>query len=186
LDALKASGAKATFFVVGNRVHDHAGLLRRMAAEGHQIGNHTWNHDMIHLMDEEDLRRSIQKTEDAIYQACQVKPVIMRPPGGTHSPASRQMLKEMGLPLILWSVDPKDWRSRNVESNLNYVLSHTWNGDIILMHDLYEATAAAVEIFLPELIARGFELVTVDELARRGSRPKPGTVYQRISYELTI
>ena len=179
LTALEEAGALATFFVEGRKAACHAGLLKRMAEKGHQLGIHTWGHDLINHMDEKELRENIQKTSDVIYKAAQVRPTVMRPPGGSYNNLSLQVLKDMGLPVVMWSIDPRDWQTLDVEATVNHVLRFLWDGCIILMHDVYEETAEAAQILIPEIAARGFDLVTVDELVGRVGGLKAGDVVFR-------
>ena len=177
LDVLEEAGAKATFFVVGERVAQHERELRRMAAGGFQIGNHTWKHDYISKIPEGELRASIAKTSDAIRSACGVEPEVMRPPGGVWSDAALAVLGKMGLPAVMWNVDPRDWETRDARSTIEHVLDRAADGRIVIMHDLYQQTADAVEVIVPELVSRGFELLTVGELARERGGMRPGALH---------
>ncbi|MDO5131927.1 MAG: polysaccharide deacetylase family protein [Eubacteriales bacterium] len=177
LDALEQAGARATFFVVGNRVADHAERLRRMKRDGHQIGCHTWNHEYISEISRSELKASLQKTNDAVLKACGTLPEIMRPPGEKHSEDSLKTVGETGMPAVLWSVDPRDWERRNTQFIIDYVLRHVQGGDIVLLHDLYHTTAAAAEYLIPELIRRGFSLLTIKELSDRTGGMMPGRRY---------
>ena len=177
LDALEKVGAKATFFVVGERVAGHERELRRMAAGGFQIGNHTWSHELISRIPEEELRRTLGSTNEAVRNACDVLPAVMRPPGGVWSDAALAVLGEMGLPAVFWNVDPRDWETLDAQSTIEHVLDKAGDGRIVIMHDRYEPTADAVEVIAPELVSRGFELLTVSELARARGGMQPGTRY---------
>ena len=177
LDALEKAHALATFFVVGERVAEHEPMLRRMAAGGFQIGNHTWSHEYINKVTEDELRRTISRTNDAIQGACGVMPEVMRPPGGMWSDAALAVLGEMGFPAVFWNVDPRDWETRDAQSTIDHVLEEAEDGRIVIMHDLYESTADAVEVIVPELVSRGYELVMVNELAWRRGGMQPGVKY---------
>lgn len=177
LDALEKAGAKATFFVQGIMVARRKRELQRMVQGGFQIGNHTWDHEYISKIPEEELRRVISKTNDAIRDACGVVPEVMRPPGGVWSDAALAVLGEMGLSMVFWDVDPRDWETRDAQMTIDYVLDKAEDGNIVIMHDLYEPTADAAEVIIPELVARGFELLTVSELARNRGGMLPGKQY---------
>ena len=178
LDVLEEAGAKATFFVIGERATDHERQLRRMAAGGFQIGNHTWSHEYISKIPPDKLRQTLLRTSEAICDACGVTPTIMRPPGGAWSDGALAVLGEMGLPAIFWSVDPRDWETQDAQSTIDHVLSHVEDGSIVIMHDRYEPTGDAVEIIVPELVSRGIELLTIDELAKgRGGLRSGGRHY---------
>lgn len=165
LDVLEKAGAKATFFVLGERVALHAPQLRRMVANELQIGNHTWSHNCISGIGEDELRGTLARTDDAIRQACGVTSEAMRPPGGVCSDAALSVLTEMGLPAVFWNVDPRDWETQDAQKTIDHVLDKAADGRIVIMHDIYESTADAVETLVPELVSRGFSLVTVHELA---------------------
>ena len=177
LDALEKAGAKATFFVVGERVAGHERELKRMAAGGFQIGNHTWGHECIDRIPEEELRRTLGSTNEAVQNACGVTSAVMRPPGGVWSDAALAVLGEMGFPAVLWNVDPRDWETRDAQSTIEHVLGKAEDGRIVIMHDRYESTADAVEVIVPELVSRGFELLTVSELAQARGGMQPGERY---------
>lgn len=177
LDVLEKANAKATFFVVGERVAQHVPQLKRMAAGGFQIGNHTWSHEFISRIGEDELRSTLARTTDAIRNACGVTPETMRPPGGVWSDAALAVLADMGLPAVFWNVDPRDWETLDAQSTIGHVLDEAEDGRIVIMHDLYEATADAVEAIVPELVSRGFELVTVRELAKGRGGMLPGKRY---------
>lgn len=177
LDVLEKAHSLATFFVEGERVAEHEPKLKRMAAGGFQIGNHTWSHEYINEISKGKLRRIINSTNDAIREACGVTPSVMRPPGGFWSDAALAVLGEMGLSVVFWNVDPRDWKTKNAQSTIDHVLEKAEDGRIVLMHDVYEPTADAVEVIVPELVSRGYELVTVDELARDRGGMQPGARY---------
>lgn len=164
LDCLSANGAKATFFVVGPNVQRFGDTLRRAHALGMEIGNHTVNHKNLRNLSQTEVYSEINTNADYIEAAIGVRPSLVRPPYGNYSDA---ILATANQPFILWSIDTLDWKTRNTQSTVDSVLSSVKDGDIVLMHDLYEPTAAAAEIIIPELIKRGFDLVTIPELAQR-------------------
>ena len=177
LDALEKEGAKAAFFVLGERVAGCESKLRRMAAGGFQIGNHTWSHECIREIPEGEVRSTVARTSDAIQGACGVAPSAMRPPWGKWSDAALAVLGEMGLSAVFWNVDPRDWKAGDAQSTIEHVFDQADDGCIVIMHDYYETTADAVEVIVPELVSRGFELVTVDELAQKAGGLQPGERY---------
>ena len=177
LDVLERTAAKATFFVTGIRVSRHERELKRMVSNGFQIGNHTWNHDYMDGISEDELRRSISRTSDAIRSACGVAPTVVRPPGGVCDDASLAVLADMGLAAVFWNVDSRDWETRDAQSTVDHVLDRAKDGRVVIMHDLYESTADAVEVIVPALVSRGFELVTVDELAKDRGGLELGTKF---------
>lgn len=177
LDSLEAHGARATFYMVGNRMSSYPGTVRRVAALGCEIGSHTWGHNYITGLSETQLHSNLNQFASVLGQVGGVRFATMRPPGGFVNAASKQALASYGIPAIMWSIDTLDWKTRNAQATVNTVLSKVKDGDIVLMHDLYGATADAAAILIPELIARGYQLVTVSELAAYRGGLQPGQVY---------
>lgn len=164
LDCLSRYDAKATFFVVGTNVNRYPDILRRSVSLGMEIGNHTANHPKLTNLSASGIASEINTNATYVENATGVRPTIVRPPYGSYSSST---ISAAGTPFILWSIDTLDWKTRNADSTVNAVLSKVKDGDIILMHDLYSQTAAATERIVPALIERGFDLVTVSELAER-------------------
>lgn len=164
LNCLSDNGGKATFFVVGPNVLKFGDTLRRAHALGMEIGNHTVNHANLRNLSQAEVRSEINTNADYVEAAIGVRPKLVRPPYGNYNDT---ILATANTPFILWSIDTLDWKTRDTQKTVDSVLSAVKDGDIILMHDLYEPTAAAAEIIIPELIKRGFDLVTVSELAER-------------------
>lgn len=176
LDTLKSHDAAATFFVLGNRVADNADLLKRMVDEGHEIGNHSLSHKRLVGLSAEELDYQIEKTQILIESVTGSRPAIMRPTYGSYNDELR---RSVTLPMILWSIDTRDWESRNAVSVKEHVLDKVQDGDIILMHDIYMSTAKAVEMIVPELKNRGYQIVTVSELYSVGGVAlEAGNVYR--------
>ncbi len=165
LDMLKRRNIKATFYVIGERVQNNQSLVRRMAAEGHEIGNHTWTHGKLTTMSDTKVRWELNRTRDAIVSATGVKPRTMRPPYGALRSSQRSWIfREYGYPTILWDVDPEDWKKPGVSVIRNRILSGTKNGSIILLHDLHKSSVDAVPSTIDALLRRGYKFVTVSQL----------------------
>lgn len=162
LDILKENNSVATFFVLGSQVHANGDTLNRMIEDGNQVGNHTYNHKKLTTISDEELYKQIQGTDDLVYIATGYTPKVMRPPYGI---TSEELNSKIQKPIIQWSIDTRDWENRNAEMIVENILKDVKDGDIILMHDLYDSTVEASEIVIPELINRGFQLVTIDELS---------------------
>lgn len=177
LDALEANGARATFYMVGNRMNSYQDTVRRVAALGCEIGSHTWGHNYITKLGNEGLQSNLNQFNTALTQIAGVRAATMRPPGGFVNDASKQALASYGVPAILWSIDTLDWKTKNAQKTINTVLTEVKDGDIILMHDLYSTTADATVVLIPELISRGYQLVTVSELASCRGGMQAGQVY---------
>ena len=175
LKTLKENNSVATFFVVGNRVPMYSDTVKKAYDMGCEIGNHTYEHKSLPNLSETEVKRQISKTNKEVKKAIGEKPVIMRPTGGA---TNTNIKKWVGMPSIIWSVDRLDWKTRNADSTRRAVLNRVKDGDIVLMHDLYSATATASETIIPELVRRGYQLVTVSELAEcRGGMKETGAYY---------
>lgn len=174
LDVLRQQGSVATFFVVGNRVPGYADTVRTAQQMGCEIGNHTYSHQVLTKVGASQIQSQIGATNSAVQNVTGVAPVVMRPPGGGHSAAVRSAV---GMPVIMWSIDTLDWKTRNAASTQTAVLGKVRDGDIVLMHDLYSQTAAASRVIIPELIQRGYQLVTVSELSDCRGAMASGGVY---------
>lgn len=175
LKTLKENNSVATFFVVGNRVPMYSDTVKKAYDMGCEIGNHTYEHKSLPTLSETEVKRQISKTNKEVKKAIGEKPVIMRPTGGA---TNTNIKKWVGMPSIIWSVDTLDWKTRNADSTRRAVLNRVKDGDIVLMHDLYSATATASETIIPELVRRGYQLVTVSELAEcRDGMKETGAYY---------
>ena len=167
MDCLAQYDAKATFYVVGERVPSYTAELQRMVAEGHEIGNHTYSHKYLNKLNAAQIRQEIDRCADTVQAACGVRPVTVRLPGGNKNATVLATVQE---PIVLWNVDTLDWKTRNAQKTVSAVLDHVQDGDIILMHELYQASGDAALQIIPELHNRGYQMVTVSEMAqyRRG------------------
>ena len=177
MDELEKVNGRATFFVVGQRVEKFPEDIKNTVERGHEIGNHSYDHD-IHLSSkgQDYIRNEFDKTDDAVEKAAGVRPALVRLPGGNISNDVKVVVKK---PLIFWSIDTEDWRSRDAEKTQNSILSQVKDGDIVLMHALYLSTAQACKTVIPELHARGYQLVTVSELIHfRGQNVQGGNGVQ--------
>lgn len=172
LDGLKERGIKATFFLIGSRIQDHADLVARMAEEGHQIGNHTWSH--VHLGGEKADAQEVQRTETALEELLGGEGYWLRPPYGDVPEGM-----ELRVPLVKWSVDPRDWESRNAAQVTQAVLRDARPNAIILLHDIYPSSVEAALKIVDALEAEGYWFVTVEELLRlNGVTPEAGVMYR--------
>ena len=179
LDSLQAYGGRATFFMLGSAVNANAPVIQRMVAQGCEVANHTHDHRYISKISAQEIVNQVTSTSQKVQAACGVAPALVRPPGGYYDSASLSVLGSMGMPAIMWSIDTRDWQHRNPQKTIDSVLSQVQDGDIILMHDLYSTTADAAQVLIPELTARGFQLVTVSELVAYRGGMAPGHVYSR-------
>ena len=171
LDVLEKNNAVATFFVLGNRAENNAEILQRMFMMGCQIGNHSYSHPDLSKMNASNVATQINSTSEIVKKAVGEETQIVRPPYGAYN---KSTISAVGKPFILWSVDTLDWKSRNADSVFNVVMSKVRDGDIILMHDIYDSTAEAAEKIVPALISKGYQLVTVEELSKYKEKPMDG------------
>lgn len=176
LEGLKARGAHATFFVIGEQIEGQEALLRRMAAEGHQIGNHTWTHRRLDTSGAVG-RQELARTEEALSATLGGSGYWIRPPWGF---ASAETLREARAPLIYWTLDTEDWRVLDAEKIARSIVENASDGDIVLLHDSYGSSVDAALAAIDALSARGYAFVTVEELfARMGITPETGCLYCR-------
>lgn len=178
MDVLEQYGGRATFFMVGERVPSYPEEVRRMVTDGHEVANHTQNHQYLNKLGAAAIQAQVQQANDVIQQVSGVRPTLMRLPGGNKN---QTVLANVGMPMILWSIDTRDWATRNRDKTVAAVLGKVQDGDIVLMHELYTSTAEATEALVPQLTAQGYQLVTVSELAKfRGKELLPHQVYYRL------
>lgn len=183
LNELAARGVKATFFVVGNRVNQYPDVIRRMVNEGHEIASHTYSHVDLSKSGGTAIRNQLDRTAGALQNIAGVNPTCLRPPYGSYNKTVQSICAEKGLPVIYWSVDTEDWRSRNVSTILKRMFNNgSWSvkdGDIILMHDIYSTSVTAAVSSIDRLLADGYNFVTVSELLElRSGGGQPGRVYK--------
>ncbi|GGF78223.1 hypothetical protein GCM10007301_42760 [Azorhizobium oxalatiphilum] len=165
LKMLEARGIKATFFMLGSNAVANPDVVRAVAAAGHEIGNHSWNHPQLPKLTEAAVDKQIEDTNAAIQNVIGKKPIYLRPPYGAMTPAlQRHVEQKYGMSLIYWSVDPLDWKIRDAESIYNQITTHVRPGSIILAHDIHATTVSAMPRVLDALIAKGYKFVTVSEL----------------------
>ena len=171
LDVLAEYNAKATFFVIGKNLELYGDLARLAAEEGHEIGNHTYSHASLPLLDREALAREILDNEGLIEECTGLRPTVFRPPGGQSSSLVEEIVTANGDKIILWDVDTRDWAGRTSVDIVNSVMQETVPGSIILLHDYAvceSTTVDALKEILPRLSAAGYRFVTVSELLLDG------------------
>ncbi len=176
LDGLAQRGAHATFFLVGEMLEGNGDLVERMAAEGHQIGVHTYDHVWLTELSAVDFEKQVGRTRRLLTEMVGEGSYWLRPPYGG---VDRGVEKRAGSPVILWSVDPEDWDDKNVTRIVEHIVSNVRDGDIILLHDIYPSSVEAALQVVDRLQERGFLFATVEELAQlRHIELKEGEVYR--------
>ena len=176
LDELALREVPATFFLLGHRLSGNEELVRRMAREGHQIGVHTFDHVPVTGLSHQEFDLQVGGVRAQLRDILGDGEFWLRPPYGQTDDSTRAWADS---PIVLWSVDPEDWKDHNAARIAAAVTEQVKDGDIILMHDLYTTTAEAAEVIIPELIKRGYQLVTVSELIqlRFGDEVEPNRTY---------
>ncbi len=177
LDCLEKHGAAATFFEVGSNMDLYPALCARAEEIGCEVGSHTYSHIDLTSVDPETISQDRSLCDKAFRLALGHAPALMRPPGGAVSGQAKQLLD---LPLIGWSLDTKDWQTRDTAATVAVVQeAGNLDGQVILMHSLYPSSSRAAEILIPWLLDQGYQLVTVSELMqiRYGTLPQPHLYY---------
>ena len=161
LDGLKERGVKATFFLIGETADKNPEIVKRMAEEGHLIGNHTYHHVELTKVSENEARLELADTNAVIARITGKEPEYMRPPFGAWQ---RKLEQEIRMLPVLWTIDPLDWTTENPDEIVNKVVTEAEENDIILLHDCYKSSVEAGLRIVDILQEEGFVFVTVDEL----------------------
>lgn len=175
LDALEENDAQATFFMLGQNVGKYKEEVAKMKKIGCELGNHSYDHPNLPKLLVEDMQAQINNTNGAIEEITGEAASVLRPPYGSMSP---EMRENVGMPMILWSVDTLDWKTKDTQATIDHVLANVRDGDIVLMHDIYETSVNAAIELIQKLQDQGYYLVTVSELAKsRGYELANGEKY---------
>lgn len=176
IETLQASGAHATFFVLGNRARVDGDIMQMIVGAGCEIASHSWDHPQLSKIKWKKAKSQIDRTDRIVAKLLNGYQIsLLRPPYGSISKTMRKKVKK---PMILWSLDTEDWKSRNAKKVFNRVKKEVKDGDIILMHDIHPETAEAVKKIVPWLSEQGYDMLTVSELmARKGKTLEGGKAY---------
>lgn len=183
LDVLESKGVHATFFMLGQMVIDaKPEILKRMAADGDELGNHSYDHSVYTKLTEAQIREQLTKTNDAIFAAAGVYPTVMRPPQGGSNATVLAISKDMNLPVANWSYEscPEDWLKEHQDPTFisQYVIDNAANGHIVLLHDIHSATVDSIAAMIDGLTAKGYRFATVSELlAAQPNGEETGVLY---------
>jgi peptidoglycan/xylan/chitin deacetylase (PgdA/CDA1 family) len=167
LDVLEQRHVAASFFLVGSHISGNEGIVRRMAASGYEIGNHTWDHRDMTKLTPEQVRQELLQTQTAIAATGAPLPTLYRPPYGSVDP---NIVKEAGLQMALWNEDPRDWQATDPVLLAQTIVDNARSGGVVDLHDIHQVTVDALPTVLDQLQAKGFTFVTVSDLMR--SRPR--------------
>lgn len=176
LDGLSQRGVAATFFLVGQNVGVNEDVVRRMEAEGHQVGIHTYDHaSKLTGLNKVDFSAQVDRTRKVLSEVLGHSDFVLRPPYGMTDAGVKAWA---GAPIILWSIDPEDWDDQNADREVAFITKAAKDGDIILMHDIFDPSVEAALRVVDELHRQGFLFVTVDELyAERHIELEDGKIY---------
>lgn len=176
--ALQKYNSKATFFYVGTQATKFPSTVKRVADAGNEIGNHSYKHENLPKLSQAAIESSINKTNEILRNQSGQSVSLVRPPYGATAGSVKPALRATGQPSILWTIDTLDWKTKNTKNTVNVVLNQVKDGDIVLMHSIYRQSAEAAELIIPALKERGYQLVTVSELAKaRGINMEAGKNY---------
>lgn len=178
LDGLKARGAKATFFMLGQNAARYPEVVERVYQEGHQVANHSYDHSDLAGLSWAGVQSQIQRTNSLLDKACGAgTDYMVRAPYGSFN---NTVLQAAGAAFAFWAVDPQDWLYRNADTVKSRIINNVSDGDIILVHDIHATTIPGSLAAIDYLQARGYEFVTVRELfRRRGVSLRSGSSYSR-------
>lgn len=161
LKALKKNNGHATFFVLGERVQYYPSIIQQTIEEGHEIGNHSWDHPLLTKMKKKKALKEFQDTDDLIKEITGRESTLIRPPYGA---IQNELKKELDKEIVLWTIDPEDWKQPTKKKIVEKVMKEAKDESIILLHDIYDKSAdAAVEI-IEKLTKEGYQLVTISQL----------------------
>ena len=178
LDGLRDRGAKATFFLVGCQVELAPELVERMAAEGHQIGVHTLDHVQVNGLSRKEFEGQVEGLRRVLYPLIGERELWLRPPYGI---MDENTLRWADSPVMLWSVDPEDWKDGSVERIVSHITERVRDGDVILLHDIYPTSVEAALQVVDKLREEGWRFVTVEQLLQyKGRTGETGQVYRAV------
>ena len=165
LDLLKEYNVRCTFFMVGKNAEANPDIVKRICAEGHELGNHSWDHPDLSVMSSQEIIEQLQSTDDAVFKACGHDPVYIRPPFGAMSDTYHDSVDRDS---ILWTIDTRDWESHDASKIKKVIDTYVSDGSIILLHDIHEDSVKAMKSVIPDLLEKGYQLVTVGDLYKYG------------------
>ncbi len=161
IKTLKENDCNATFFVLGNKVEAYQDVIRESIKNGNEIGNHSYNHKWLSRLSEKEIMEQINKTQDILQQTVEYTPTHLRP---TYGSVNQRIKNSTNLSITLWTIDTKDWKIKNIDRIVEKAMKDIEDGDIILMHDIFERSSEALKKLIPLLKEQGYQLVTISEL----------------------
>lgn len=161
LDGLSQRGVQATFFLIGAQIEGNEDIILRMEEEGHQIGLHTYDHMALTDLNQVDFDNQVEQERTLLTSILNYSNFMLRPPYGLYDEATQLWADSA---IILWSVDPEDWKDKTAEEIAQAVLSQVGDGDIILLHDIFETSVEAALLIVDDLLAQDYHLCTIEDL----------------------
>ncbi len=178
LEIFRKNGGKATFFIEGSCINDNAEMVKTLFDEGHQVANHSWDHKNFTELKEKAIKDQILMTRAKIIEVTGEDCVFVRPPFGAYNDIVKSVGEDINVCFINWSVDSLDYKTGDADAVYNEIINNVSAGDIVHCHDCRKETADAMEKLVPELIAKGYQLVTVSQLMKYSSdKLKSGGIY---------
>lgn len=163
LDCLEENNARATFFMLGQNVEYYPDIPKRMLEIGCEIGSHSWDHPNLVNLSLDEVARQFEKTDNALIEACGQAATVARAPYGS---SNQSIYDTVGKPFFMWSLDSLDWDYRDVEKDYEVIMNgDLTDGTIILMHDIHPESVEASLRLIPDLVEKGYRLVTLSEMA---------------------
>lgn len=161
IDTLKSNNVNATFFVLGNKIEIYKDIIRESIKNGNEIGNHSYNHKWLSKLSTNELLDQINKTQDILKETVNYTPTCFRP---TYGSVNNKIRKSINLSITLWTIDTKDWKINSVDRIVERAIKDIEDGDIILMHDIFQRSSEALKKIIPRLKEQGYQFVTISEL----------------------
>ena len=175
INCLVENNAKATFFMLGQNVEAYPEIAKELSDAGMELGNHSYSHPDLVTIGAEAAAQQVSNTDAALKAATGFEATVMRPPGGSFNDSVKAAIDH---PLIIWSIDTRDWATKSEDQTYQVVMDNAQDGSVVLMQDIHEWSVKAAIRMIPDLIAKGFKLVTVSELAEaKGKTLQSGNAY---------
>lgn len=175
INCLVENNAKATFFMLGQNVEAYPEIAKELSDAGMELGNHSYSHPDLVPIGADATAQQVSNTDAALKAATGFEATVMRPPGGSFNDSVKAAIDH---PLIIWSIDTRDWATKSEDQTYQVVMDNAQDGSVVLMHDIHEWSVKAAIRMIPDLIAKGFKLVTVSELAEaKGKTLQSGNAY---------
>ena len=165
MDAFEKYGGRGTFFQLGEKMDKNPDVVKDVYERGHEVASHTYSHAQLTKLDAAKLDEEIKKTQDACFKITGSEPTLVRPPYGLKNDTVKNALNSYDLTMILWDGDTEDWRYKDPDYLVKYVLENVKEDSIILFHDIHKTSVEAIEKLLPYLYIDGYQLVTISDLA---------------------